>query len=175
MFAPRVFVHELGNGATVGQCLLNENRTLLCQPLLAGLWVVVEGVSDEALAIANHPYFVLITAINGRTCRHSPRGRLMQKLEVGVGILIFVSDGKRGSRAKLLTGGVGRHVLDSFADDKHGKSPVSHRCGELNRTFAGASIDDRNEVVSRHYAVFARFLALFAYDALLYYCHQNSD
>ena len=99
----------------------------------------------------------------------------MQKLEIGVGILVFVSDGKCGSRAKLLTGGVGRHVLDGFADDKHGKSPVSHRCGELNGTFAGASIDDRNEVVSRHYAVFARFLALFAYDALLYYCHQNSD
>ena len=99
----------------------------------------------------------------------------MQKLEVGVGFLVFVSDGKRGSRANLLTGGVGRHVFDGFADDKHGKTPVSHRCGELNRTFAGASVNHRYEVIIRHYAVFARFLALFAYDALLYYCHQNSD
>lgn len=99
----------------------------------------------------------------------------MQKLEVGVGFLVFVSDGKCGSRAKLLTSGVGRHVLDGFADDKHGKSPVSHRCGELYRTFVGASVNHRYEVIILHYAVFARFLALFAYDALLYYCHQNSD
>ena len=135
-----------------------------------GLGVFVCRAVNHALAVANHPHLVSVSAVYYATGRHPFFGMAFEPRQQAFVVVAPDAGGHTVAEPLARQPSVGMAYV--LAYQLHAQPPVGHpghyACGGL----AGASVYHGNEVIGCHDTVFCLRLWLFGHDALFYYPHR---
>ena len=89
------------------------------------------------------------------------------------GVLVVAEDAGRDALAEVVAAGLGRHLADIAADERHGIAPVAHPRAMAAGGLRRAAVDDGDEVICDDDSVLAFLLGILRNDALLEDCHEG--
>ncbi len=145
-----VVMEEMFSGQTAAA---DDVGTLLGKFLFVGLGIVIVLSANETVAVANHPYFAVETAIDDGGCGETLLWMEGKSLDIATAVV--TCDGRSDAIAELVTGESSLGMAYIAADKLHAVASVGAEEAEAAVGLRCGAVDDGNIVACDDDAILA--------------------